>query len=472
MIELDERATEGLADLADEALARRSFEAFCGRMDPAYRHLRHAKMLCDHLQALADGDIQKLMVFMPPRHGKTYHSSERFPAWFLGRRPNSQIIIASYTIKLAREASSKARGLFKEDEWPFFDAKLDPLSQAVDEWKTTDGGLVLATGVGGTAAGFGANLLIIDDPVKNREEANSEVDREKKWTWYTEVAARRVQANLLTNEPGKELICTTRWHEDDICGRILDSGAASEWTILRLPAIAEENDPLGRDVGEPLAPELGVILPKPELGQITLRGFEALYQGNPTPAEGALFKRAWFSKRYRELPTLVKAALFLDGAWKEGVGTDRSAIGLWATDGVNYYLVDAWAKQVEYPDLKPKVKDYWNRWQGIAPVFTPCVEDAASGIPLIQEFKRTTNIPLVGVKVDKSKYTRAEAVTPLFEAGKCFLPEDAPWLDEWIEEHVSFPGKHDDLVDTTSGALARLANASTLTWAVARNTKA
>lgn len=98
-------------------------------------------------------------------------------------------------------------------------------------------------------------------------------------------------------------------------------------------------------------------------------------------------------------------------------------------------------------------------------------EDAASGIPIIQEFKRTLTIPIVGVTVDKSKYTRAEAVTPLFEAGKCYLPEDAPWLDEWIEEHVSFPGKHDDLVDTTSGALARLTNASTLTWAVARNVK-
>ncbi len=313
--------------------------------------------------------------------------------------------------------------------------------------------------------GFGAHLLAIDDPIKGRAEANSELQRESQWEWYTEVARTRLMAQ------GRELLVTTRWHEDDIAGRIHDTPAIAKWTVLRLPAVAEENDPIGRAPGEPLAPELGIEIPNPKLGEISVRGFEALYQGNPTPAEGGLFKRAWFGCRYRELPKLTKAALFLDGAWKDGIGNDRSAIGLWGTDDANYYLIDAWAKRVEYPDLKTKVKDYWNRWQGVAPTLWPCVEDAASGIPIIQEFKRTLTIPIVGVTVDKSKYTRAEAVTPLFEAGKCYLPEDAPWLDEWIEEHVSFPGKHDDLVDTTSGALARLTNASTLTWAVARNVK-
>ena len=142
---------------------------------------------------------------------------------------------------------------------------------------------------------------------------------------------------------------------------------------------------------------------------------KAIYSNAPGSATAILRCRA------------EKMALFVDGAWKEGIGNDRSALGLWGSDGVNYYLIDAWADKVEYPDLKTKVKDYWYRWKdkNLAPTFWPCVEDAASGIPIIQEFRRTTNIPIVGVRVDKSKYTRAEAVTPLFEAGKCFLPENA-----------------------------------------------
>jgi predicted phage terminase large subunit-like protein len=457
---------DAAAALLREALARRSFEAFCKQVDSSYIETRHTRMICQYLQALADGEIRKLMIFMPPRHGKTYHASERFPAYFEGvNGGRADIILASYTIDRARASSRKVRELLRESSWPFAGVDLDPESQAVDEWRTQCGGTIKAAGVGGSMTGFGAHLLDIDDPIKGRAEANSDLQRETQWEWYTEVARTRLMRDA------RELLVTTRWHEDDIAGRIRNTPAGSKWAVLRLPAIAEADDPLGRKIGEPLAPELGIEIPQPSLGEISTRGFEALYQGNPTPQEGDLFKRAWFASRYKTLPTLRRAAMFLDGAWKEGIGNDRSAIGLWGTDGVHYFLIDAWAGKVEYPDLKLKVKDYWNRWAGVARTFWPCVEDAASGIPIIQEFKRTTSIPIVGVTVDKSKYTRAEAVTPLFEAGKCFLPEDALWLDEWIEEHVSFPGKHDDLVDTTSGALARLANATTVTWATLRTTK-
>lgn len=464
MIDLGARENAALREAVLEALARKDFQAFCERTDPTYIQTRHTRAICEHLQALADREIQKLMLWIPPRHGKTYHASERFPAFIEGSDPTTQAILASYTIDRARASSRKARELFRSSTWPF-EPRLDPNAQGVDEWRTTAGGVVKASGVGGSMTGFGAHLLAIDDPLKGRAEANSETHREGQWEWYTEVARTRLMARAI------ELIATTRWHEDDICGRILNTKAASKWTILRLPAIAEENDPLGRAVGEELAPELGIEIPRPDLGEISTRGFEALYQGNPTPQEGDLFKRAWFGQRYRALPTLTKAALYLDGAWKEGVANDRSAIGLWATDGVNYYLVDAWASRVEYPDLKTKLKDYWERWNGLAPTMWACVEDAASGIPIIQELKRTTSIPIVGVTVDKSKWTRAEAVTPIFESGHGYLPEAAPWLDEWIEEHVGFPGKHDDMVDTTSGALAKLATASTMTWGKAKNIK-
>ena len=166
-----------------EALARKDFGTFCPRMDP--RYLSEAHRCCARaFQALHDGEILKLMLFLPPRHGKTYHASERFPAWFMGRHPASQVIIASYTIDLARSASRVARSLFDDPVWPF-ETRLDPNSQAVDEWLTTGGGKLKAAGVGGSLPGFGADLLIIDDPLKGRKEANSELMRQTGWDWYT-----------------------------------------------------------------------------------------------------------------------------------------------------------------------------------------------------------------------------------------------------------------------------------------------
>lgn len=153
----------------------------------------------------------------------------------------------------------------------------------------------------------------------------------------------------------------------------------------------------------------------------------------------------------------MRGVVFLDGAWKVGVGNDRSALAAWVTNGRDYFIVDAFAGRLEYPDLRAKAAAFWNRHRNLAPSMRFCVEDAASGIPIIQEFRRATSIPVVGVSVDKSKYVRAEAVTPEFESGRIYLPEGAPWADAWIEEHIAFPaGKYDDYVDTTSGALGEL----------------
>ena len=467
MVHADER--DALRTLAREALARRSFGDFCERMDDGYQRTPHTRLLVEHLEALANREIEKLAIFMPPRHGKTYHASERFPAWFQGLHGgDADIILASYTIDRARASSRRARQLFREPAWPF-DAELAADSQAVDEWRTGAGGVVKAAGVGGSMTGFGADLLVIDDPIKDRAEANSATRREQIWDWYTEVAKTRLQRG------GLELLMMTRWHEDDLAGRILESAGASKWTVLRLPARAEEGDPLGRPIGEALWPD-GPPLPDPALGEITTRAFTALYQGRPTADDGDIFQRAWMNRRYKTLPALKRAAFYVDGAWtgksSAGVSSSRSAIGVWGTDGIDYYLVHAWADHVEYPDLRTKVRDAYAHWRNVAAAFTPCVEQAASGIPILQELKRSSAIPFVGVKVDQSKVVRAEAVSPLFESGKVLLPESAPWLDDWIEEHIKFPtGTTDDLVDTTSGALARLSMGTTISFGVAKNRK-
>lgn len=439
-----------ISNAAREELARRALLDFCDWMDPDYDpSLPHAKIICEYLDALVNREIENLAIFMPPQHGKSYHFSQRFPAFALGVSGGKSLVATvSYTIDVARKNSRAARAIVDDPRYPFQDVRLESGAAAVDEWYTTAGGGVKAAGVGGSLTGFGANIIGIDDPFKGRAEADSLTVREATWLWYQEVVSTRQRANT------QKLLAMTRWHEDDTAGRILNSGAAKSWTVLNLRSIAEEDDPLHRPVGEVLWPGG----PKPLSvvdGEISSRGFAALYQQRPSPDTGSLFKREWFAKRYRELPSGIKrGVVYLDGAWKEGVGNDRSALALWLTDGINYYIADAFAGRMEYPDLKLKAQAFWDRHRHAAPTMKFCVEDAASGIPIIQEFGRSTNIPVIGVKVDRSKYVRAEGVTPEFESGRVYLPEDAPWADEWIEEHVAFPSaKHDDYVDTSSGGL-------------------
>jgi predicted phage terminase large subunit-like protein len=451
---------EALREQARRELARRdatkSLEAFCGRMDDQFVAYRHTKAVIDVLEALEAREIDRAMIFMAPRHGKSYLCSERYPAYHLGRNPRSKVMIVAYGASLAEGFSRKARDLVASPQWPFTETRVSSDHSGVASWSTTRGGEVFAAGFGGSLSGKGSSLLVVDDPIKNPEEANSQLHRDKTWDFYGGAVRTRLERNA------SQLVMLTRWHEDDLAGRILSSGEAKRWHVLTLPALAIENDALGRAPGEKLWPE-GPELPRPSDGVISTRQFAALYQQSPTPAEGDLFKRAWFDRRYSSLPTMKRAAIYIDGAWKEGVQHDRSAIALWGTDGKDYYVIDVWSGRVEYPDLKQKVKDYYSRWRNAAPTMHVCVEDAASGTGLVQELKRDTSIPIVGVTVDKSKYTRAESVTPTFESGKVFLPQDASWLDEWIEEHVGFPGsKHDDMVDTTSGAIAKLMTARSL----------
>lgn len=468
MVSLDGRFA--LAREARSALARRSMLDFCALMDVEYDPtFPHAQIICEYLDALVNREIENLAIFMPPQHGKSYHFSQRFPAYALGvTKGKSLVATVSYTIDVARKNSRAARALVGDLRYPFRDVKLADGAGAVDEWYTTAGGGVKAAGVGGSLTGFGANIICIDDPLKDRAEADSPTMRDRAWSWYQEVVSTRQRAGT------QKLLAMTRWHEDDPAGRILNSGAAKSWEVLNLRSLAEEDDPLERPIGAVLWPSGPRPLSVAD-GEISSRGFAALYQQRPSPETGSLFQRTWFSNRYKVLPHFVqrgRGVVYLDGAWKTGLGNDRSALAAWVTDGRNYYLVDAWAGRAEYPDLKAKAAAFWERHRMVAATMRFCVEDAASGIPLVQEFRRSTNIPIIGVKVDKSKYVRAEAVTPEFESGRVFLPEGAPWLDEWIEEHVAFPSAtHDDYVDTTSGALGQLkaSSRSAFTFALVSN---
>lgn len=469
-----------LRPAAGRFLARERIEEFCARMDPMYQRAAHSRLLCEHLEALERRDIEALIVEEPPRHSKSYHVSERFPAWYLGRNPAHQVILASYGAELAMGLARKARSLLGEGTYPF-DVRVAKGAAAVNRWHTTLGGTMLAAGVGGAMTGFGAHLLLIDDPVKDRKQADSGLYRETAWSWYQEVARTRLMPR------GVQTVTMTRWHEDDLVGRILNSAGASKWTVLRLPAVAEDpaefpDDwrhlrlPHLRDLADPLGREPGTALwpawipldryPSVEAGEISQRAWLALYQQRPTTPEGRVIKRAWFSRRYDPsvLPRFAHVIQVVDSAFKDGVANDWSVIATWATDAVDFYLLDIWRARVEFPDLIQAIKDQYAKWRPRDGVF---IEDKASGQSAIQTLRRTTKIPVVPFpdphsREEKelaglSKESRADAATPFMAAGKVLLPEDAPWVAGWIEEHVSFPGvAHDDQVDTSTMALAKL----------------
>ena len=442
-----ENALPVLLKYRDAELARRHLADFCGLMYEKYEKTAHTELLCKHLEALEAREIERLAVFMPPRHSKSYHVSQRFPAWYIGRNPDQLVKLASYSAELAESNSRKVRALVQDYRWPFA-AKVAGESFAVNLWHIANNlGEVGAAGVGGPLTGFGSDLLVIDDPFKGPEDANSALQRDRVWTWYAEVADTRMQKG------GVQLLTQTRWHDDDLAGRILNSALANTWTVLTLPAIAVDDDALGRAPGEALWPEW---FPIERLEQIRdtmgSKSFSALYQQDPLPIKGSTFQAEWFERRYDKLPARSTLAIIqtIDSAWKTGVSNDFSVISTWATDKIDYFLIDVWRKRVEYTDLKRAAQDKFYEQK---PSVVYC-EEAASGLALISELQRTTNLPIVAVKARASKTVRAEIATPFFEAGRVVLPREAPWLDEWIREHLRFPNaKHDDQVDCTSMAL-------------------
>jgi predicted phage terminase large subunit-like protein len=295
----------------------------------------------------------------------------------------------------------------------------------------------------------GASVLIVDDAL---HDALSESEAETAWRWYSEVAVPRLEPG------GATIMIGARFSEQDLCGRILASDDGPNWHVVNLPALAEgADDPLGRKPGEALWPERFSVEELAERRvRMGSRAFGAQFQQDPVPATGGMFQASWFRRRYGILPINLTRIQAVDGAWKTGVSNDYSCLATWATDGVEFFLLDVWRRKVEFHDLKRRVVEEYDRHDPSA-VF---VEAAASGLALISELRRTTGIPIIARTPLGSKEARAERVTPLFEAGKVLLPQSAPWLDEWIKEHLRFGAgaTHDDQVDTTSLALHELRN--------------
>lgn len=413
---------------------------------------RHQLYLYRALQRVTDGASKRLMIFMPPRHSKTETVTVRYAAFRLEQDPKSNIILGCYNQKLANRFSRKTRRIVQGR------IRLATDRKAVEEWETAIGGGFRAVGVGAGITGFGGNLIMIDDPVKSREEAESEAYRDKCWDWFNDDLYTRL-------EPDASMILTmTRWHDDDLAGRLLKEMAegGEHWDVVSLPAIAEDNDPLKRKPGEALCPErYDIEALEKRRAKLGAYSFAALFQQRPVPIEGALFKRAWFAdKIIDKAPEGLRWARGYDLAVSQKTSADYTASFRCAYDKFgNLYIADGFRKRIEFPEQQryviKRMVDEKNTMHGI--------EKALHGEALVQAIRRVPavrHVPFKAVKVDKDKYTRALAWANLAEEGKVFLVRGG-WNADFLDEACRFTGKgdtHDDQVDAVSLAVGMLSS--------------
>jgi predicted phage terminase large subunit-like protein len=428
-------------------LAREHLAAFATLVWRRFKVARHHRLLIQKLEAVERGEIDRLMLFMPPRHGKSLLASTLFPCWYLGRHPDRSIIASSYGAELATDFGRRVRNHMTDGLYQriFPKTVVSGDSSAAHRFNLMAGGAYYAVGAGGPLTGRGADLLLIDDPVKNREDADSAAYRKSLREWYESVAYSRL-------EPGGAIVLIqTRWHQDDLAGWLLKEHASEGWEVVSLPAIAEGSDVLGRAEGEALWPErFGCEALARIREAIGGAAWAALYQQRPTAAEGAIFKREWWRTCNDPPERFERVLLSLDTAFKASQTADYSAAVVLGVAKTAYHVLDVWRGRVEFPELRRQVEVLASKWNPERVL----IEDKASGQSLIQALRAETRLPVTPIRVDADKVSRANAVTPLVEAGKVYLPERAEWLADFLEEASNFPaGAHDDMVDALTQAL-------------------
>lgn len=459
-----------------EVLARQSFAFFLeyttrGR----YRHAKHTRLIASYCQRIADGEALRLIITAPPRHSKSMTVSESLPAYFLGRNPNKRVILVAYGADLAVHFGRENRRKLMEYGPRVFGVSVSKDEASVTSWglEGTPGGMV-SVGLGGPITGRGADLLIVEDPVKNQQEALSATYRESVWREWVATLSTRLSPSASV------VVIMTRWHEDDLVGRLLRSGP-EDWRVLTFPCEAEEGDLLGRPLGEPLWPEVGfddawITRKKREVGSTV---WAALYQQRPSPVEGGVFKRWWWrfwqykgqefppvavrgpngeliSAKVAPLPEVFdQTTQSWDMAFKDTQDSAFVAGQAWGRSGANYYLLDQVRDRWDFVATLKAFKSFTQRWPQVV---LKLVEDKANGPAVISVLQREIS-GIIAVQPKGSKEARAHAVSPLVEAGNVFLPHPtiAPWVWDFVEECAAFPNsRYKDQVDAMTQALGKL----------------
>jgi predicted phage terminase large subunit-like protein len=464
--------------------ARDDLLAFTLYSKPDYQVNWHHRVLCSYLDKFARREIKRLMVFMPPRNGKSEQVSRRLPAYLLGREPDASIIATSYSADLASAMNRDVQRIIDAPEYSdlFPNTKLSGSNirtVATGSWLRNSDifevvgrrGIYRSAGVGGGITGMGAQFAIIDDPIKNQQEADSAVYRESIHNWYNSTLYTRLEKDACV------LLTVTRWHEDDLAGRLLDLAEkdpdADQWTVLSFPALSETvtEDEHKRRV------KRGYVMgldPRKEDEALwpwkyplkRLKGIRAtagtrvwtsLYQQRPSAAEGTKIKRAWW-KYFKQQPEHFDEIIqSWDMAFKDSKGSDYVVGQVWGRKGANKYLLDQTRDRLDFPATLKALELMTAKHKK---AITKLVEDKANGPAVISTLKNEI-AGMIPVDPKSSKEARVAAVSPEIESGNVYLPDPsiAPWIKDFVDECASFPkGANDDQVDAMTQALLRFQN--------------
>lgn len=432
---------------------------------PRYQFNWHHKAIIRKLEAFTRKEITRLIITCPPRHGKSQLVSRHLPAWIFGQNPDARIIACSYSASLASDMNTDTQRIMTSEEYVdlFPKASLNPknvvtLTQPKRNSERFDivgaNGHYICAGVGGPITGKGADYAIIDDPIKNKEEAFSPVFRERLWQWYASTLYTRLE------EQGAILLTLTRWHEDDLAGRLLkqmkEDPDADQWEVVNFPAIKEDDtnpdDP--REIGEALWPGKYDLEALTKIRTNVQSHWFPLYQQRPSAEAGNIIKKDWFQTYEPHTVRLGPVNFYLDTAYTDNKKNDRTAVITYAKSGRNLYIVDCRAVWKDFPELIRFLKGHFAQmgYTGASRIY---IEPKASGKSVVQQLKAETGLNVIEDKPPtEAKEVRVRSITPIIEAGRVLIPEGALWADAFLDECASFPNAaHDDMVDALVGAI-------------------
>ena len=450
--------------------AQFKYSPFCEYMFRDEPPALHQEFLIDHMEAVHHGDILRLAISMPPGAAKSTYASHRFPAWHLGRRPSDRWVQGAHTQTFAKDRLGKVvRSIISEDRYRnvFPEMVLSSASSAAEYFEFVGArGYYKAVGVGTGIAGYRFEVGAIDDPIASREDAESPTFRRKLHDWFDDDFGTRP-----SNPLAPIFVVNTRWHEDDLVGHELQKmaeGRGDKWTVLNVPAIAQDNDPIGREPGEGLWPELfGTEYYLARKRSITGRSWNSLYQGEPADEEGGTLKRDDV-QRYKHLPkdevddagnitkaVIKRVTLSIDAAEKATERSDYTAATVWAeTMEKKHYLVHASRIKKEFTEIVLWIEEMARMKYCGHKVSQILVEDRGAGTQYIQVRQTSPGAaPVIPINTkQQSKAFRFDGVTPMFPTGQVLLPESGnDWIADVEAELFAFPaGRNDDFVDTVS----------------------
>ena len=456
--------TEASLRQLDEELARRKYWRYVqlvheGRWTPA----NYLILICDMVQAHVErtlinsyGRIPRILILsVPPQHGKSMTISETLPSWYLGKWSKRRVLAVSYGVDLAERFGRRNREKVQQFGKDLFGITLNTRMSGVTDWELDNHvGSMRCRGIESGITGQPGDLIVVDDPIKNREQAESQTYRDKIYAEFRDSIWTRLQADACI------VLIQTRWHEDDLAGRLLKD-VPELCHELNLPCEAEENDPLGRKVGEALAPDLGKDdnwlreFKLMYMNQEGSRSWLALFQGRPTAASGNMIKRSWW-KYYDKMPDHFDEMLqSWDCTFKDAKTSDYVVGTVWGRVSSRYYLLDLVRDRMDITVTMASIRNMTAKWPR---ALTKLIEDKANGSAVIQMLQ--TSIPgLLPVNPSGGKIARAAAVSPAIESGNVFIPspELCPWVINYVEEWSAFPnGSNDDQVDSSTQALNHL----------------